>query len=336
MESVTLDAVDRGLAHALQIDGRAPFSRIASVLGVSDRTVARRYHRLRSAGALRVIGHPESRRMGMVFWLVRLRCVPDAAAAVAGALAERPDTSWVALAAGGTEITCVTRANAGPLRGSLLLPKLPRSSRITDVTAQCLLRPVAGLDGWRGRTSELDEEQQTALRRPRDRTDGTPPATADRVVADGDRRMLEVLAEDGRAPVGELAAATGWSESTVRRRLEELRAGGLLSFDVEIDPVLYGYTCEAMLWLAVAPARLNAVAEALSGHPEVAYAAATSGRDNLAAFLVCRDADALYDYLSVRIGALDGVLGAETTPLTRHVKRSGTSLFARSAGISRS
>ncbi|WP_280393334.1 AsnC family protein [Nocardia wallacei] len=28
--------------HALQVDGRAPFSRIADVLGVSDRTVARR------------------------------------------------------------------------------------------------------------------------------------------------------------------------------------------------------------------------------------------------------------------------------------------------------
>src|SRR3954447_5816865 len=39
------DELDRRLVHALQIDGRAPFSAIADVLGVSDRTVARRYAR---------------------------------------------------------------------------------------------------------------------------------------------------------------------------------------------------------------------------------------------------------------------------------------------------
>ncbi len=36
------DDLDRGLIHALHIDGRAPFSRIAAVLGVSAQTVARR------------------------------------------------------------------------------------------------------------------------------------------------------------------------------------------------------------------------------------------------------------------------------------------------------
>lgn len=48
MDSVTLDPVDLRLLHALQIDGRAAFSRIADVLGVSDRTVARRFGRLRA------------------------------------------------------------------------------------------------------------------------------------------------------------------------------------------------------------------------------------------------------------------------------------------------
>ncbi|MGW1076654.1 hypothetical protein [Streptomyces sp. NPDC002537] len=53
------------------------------------------------------------------------------------------------MASGGTEITCITRARAGAHRDSLLLPKLPRSSRITSVTAHCLLRPVAGTAGRR-------------------------------------------------------------------------------------------------------------------------------------------------------------------------------------------
>ncbi|MGW1076655.1 Lrp/AsnC family transcriptional regulator [Streptomyces sp. NPDC002537] len=113
---------------------------------------------------------------------------------------------------------------------------------------------------------------------------------------------MSALAGDGRAAVPELAAATGWSESTVRRRLAELRDSGALSFDVEIDPALYGFAFEAVLWLDVAPA-------APAGHPEVAYAAAVTGPSTMA-IVLCRDADAFYDYLAGRIGALPGVLGA--------------------------
>ncbi|KJY42684.1 hypothetical protein VR41_06710 [Streptomyces sp. NRRL B-1568] len=315
-EAVELDALDRQLLHALQIDGRVPFSRVAEVVGASDRTVARRYHRLRSAGVLRVVGLPDARKIGMADWFVRIRCTPDAAPAVAAALVEREDTSWVGLASGGTEITCVVRAQAGPVRGSLLLPKLPRTSRITAVTAQCLLRIVAGESGWPGRLAGLDPEQAAALARP------AGPGRAARLTA-ADRLLLPVLARDGRATAAELAAATGWSESTVRRRLEELRRSGLLYFDVDVDPLLYGFTCEAVLWLKVAPGELNGVAAALAGHPEVAFAAAVSGAANMLAYVVCRDADALYDYLATRIGALPGVREAETVPATRLVKRAG-------------
>ncbi|MGW1789194.1 Lrp/AsnC family transcriptional regulator [Streptomyces tubercidicus] len=50
--STGFDGLDHGLIHALQLDGRAPFSRIAAVLGISDQTVARRYTRRRTHGAL--------------------------------------------------------------------------------------------------------------------------------------------------------------------------------------------------------------------------------------------------------------------------------------------
>ena len=41
-ESHTLERTDRQILHALQIAPRAPFARIATVLGVSEQTVARR------------------------------------------------------------------------------------------------------------------------------------------------------------------------------------------------------------------------------------------------------------------------------------------------------
>ncbi|WP_043262913.1 AsnC family transcriptional regulator [Streptomyces sp. CT34] len=317
MESVVLDTLDRQLVHALRLDGRASFSRIADVIGTSDRTVARRYQRLREAQALRVVGLPDVRRTGMVEWFVRLACAPEAVLPVAQALAERTDTCWVGLSSGGTEITCVTQARQGSLNGSLLLPKLPKTSRLTAVKAQCRLRIVAGESGWRGSMSALDPRQTAALTRSVD----TSRALR---LTERDERLLRVLAQDGRAAVPQLAAATGWSESSVRRRMEELRYAGVLRFDVEMDPSLYGRPLETMLWLTVAPAELNRVSGTLAEHPEVAYAATTTGRSNVVAVLLCRDADDLYDYLATRVGTLAGVLGAETTPVTRHLKRVGT------------
>ncbi|MBN6058447.1 AsnC family transcriptional regulator [Nonomuraea sp. RK-328] len=323
VDPLTLDELDRQLVHALQIDGRAAFSHVAAVLGTSDRTIARRYRRLRSAGAVRVVGLPDGRHLGHVDWLVRLRCTPDAATAVAAALARRQDTSWVSLISGGTEITCITRTGGAAKDGELLLQKLPRTPRITAVTAHCLLRAVAGTGGWPGRTAALDPRQIDDLR--------PAPTSSSRSghdveLTDADDQLLAELAKDGRTSHPDLARATGWSETTVRRRLDLLRRTGILHFAVEADPSLFGHTAEAMLWLTIAPAALTTVTQALSTHPEIGFAAATTGPANVVAFVVCRDADALYDYLATRIGALDGVLQAETAPVVRRVKGAGTLL----------
>ena len=121
------DELDRQLLQALQLNGRAPFNRIAEVLGVSDQTIARRYSRLRSAGSLRVLGMTDPLVLGEVAWFVRVHCAPDAASPVAEALARRDDTSWVSLTSGGTEIVCVARAGADEDSNALLLQKLPHT-----------------------------------------------------------------------------------------------------------------------------------------------------------------------------------------------------------------
>ncbi|GAA4608053.1 Lrp/AsnC family transcriptional regulator [Actinoplanes octamycinicus] len=311
------------MAHALQVDGRVSFSRAAAVLGASDRTLARRYHRLRSAGALRVVGLPYAAALGHVDWLVRMRCTPDAAVPVATALARRADTSWVSIMSGGTEISCITRTRRPAEEGELLLQRLPRTSRITSVSAHCILRAVAGVNGWPGRTAALTPEQVAALH-PAPAT--PPPGRVTLTTADND--LLAMLAMDGRATYPALAAATGWSETTVRRRLEELRRTDILYFDVEIEPELFGYSAEAMLWLTVAPSALTEVTRALASHPQIAYATAVTGPAGIAASVICRNLDELYDYLANAVGALPGVASAETVPLVRRVKGAGTLLVA--------
>lgn len=321
MESITLDLTDRRLAHALQVNGRAPFSQIGEVLGVSDQTVARRYRRMRSAGVLRVVGGTNTSAFGLTQTFLRVRCTPDAASAVAEALGRREDTSWVHMLSGGTEIICLIRAWTPEERDALLLQKLPRTARVTEVTAHTAMHAfMGGQRGWRGLTVLSSEEVERLNPSP------VPAITRSVTLEPGDRALLEALARDGRTGYAELAAATGWSESTARRRLETLTAAGALYWDLDVSARTLGYQAESRLWLSVAPSHLEAVGRTMAEHDEVAYCGATTGRSNLMAAVICRDAEDLYRYLTERVGALDGVRDVETAPVIRTVKRAGAML----------
>ncbi|WIX85484.1 AsnC family transcriptional regulator [Amycolatopsis sp. DG1A-15b] len=308
----TLDAVDRALIHALHLDGRAPFTKIGDVLGVSTQTVARRYRRLRAEASLRVVGLPDPQRAGQAEWMVRLTATPHTAQDLAQALARRADTAWIKLMSGGTEI-CVNVHTPAASDHALLLRDIPRTASITAVSAHQLLhRYFGGPTAWLGRANALDAAQIAAL---------TPvhagpgkPLTAD------DDALMAALQRDGRAGLAELATATGWSAATVARRLADLQAGGTMFFDLEIAPEPLGATTQALLWMAVAPAKLDRVARTLATHPELALVAATTGPANLVAQALCPDAAALHHYLTHRLGALDAIRTLETAPVLRTVK----------------
>ncbi|MFD7263056.1 Lrp/AsnC family transcriptional regulator [Streptomyces sp. NPDC059874] len=313
-----LDALDRSLVQALTVDGRAPFSKLAEVLDVSDQTVVRRYRRLRTAGLVRVVGLPQGSRVGLFESWLRVQCAPDAALPVAEALARRPDIAWVTLNSGGTEIHCMTRSRTHKDRDTLLLDKLPRTRRVTGISAHTILRKFfGGPDAWVG-LDVLRPDQIAALERP-----PVEPAPDRYAMDEAELALLAVLSRDGRAGYPELARATGLSESTARRRVERLRDLGAVFFDVEFVPALFGYEAEATLVLTVPPARLAEVGAALASHREVAFAAAVTGAASLMAVVVCRDTDALYTYLTERIGAVDGVGQVELIPTLRSVKRAG-------------
>ncbi|WP_170994413.1 AsnC family transcriptional regulator [Streptomyces sp. BPSDS2] len=364
-ETVTLDALDRRLIHALQLDGRLPFSRIAAAVGVPERTVARRYHRLRSRPALRVVGLVDGGRTGMLDWIVRVRCAPEALETLAVQLARRDDTSWIAPMVGGTELTCMIRTQQpGDDGRRSFFEQLARTAGVREVDAACVLRPVAGVGGWAGRLDALDEAEQRLLRPPRPGSvpptgsaeagsaeavaasavagsaeAGSAEAVAASAVAGSaeaartpalsaaDNALLRALSQDARADLGRLAAATGWSESTVRRRIGQLRDSGVLVFEVEIDPALFGYPIEALLWLDVPPAGLRAVADALAGHPQVAFAALTTGPSSVFAMVECRSVSGLHAYVTDELAALPGITGIESAVTQRRTKRAGPLLI---------
>jgi len=319
-----VDDLDRQLAHCLSVSPRATFSQIAAVLGVSDQTVARRYRRLRSTGLLHVVGLENRKKSGSLGWFLRLRCVPGAGSGIGAALARRPDTAWVQLLSGDTEVLCSLRSDAreGP---DSLLAKLPRGGRVVEVSAHSLLHMFTVIPGGLGFLAVLPPEQVAPLR--------SPPASdpADRSngpLSEADRALLGPLGVDGRMSHADLAAATGWSESSVRRRLEQLAGSGRMYFHLQLDLPAFGFRSAAWLWLSVPPSELQAVGKALAGFPEVAYAAACTGPANLAACVICHSDQELYQFLTDKVGGIEVIDRIETSPIIRTLKQASVMLTA--------
>ncbi|MFF8914772.1 Lrp/AsnC family transcriptional regulator [Streptomyces sp. NPDC015032] len=317
-----MESIDLQLIHALKIDGRAPLRRIASVLGVSDQMVARRYAGLCETAGLRVVGRLNPRPVGESVWALRLQCVPSASLGLARALARREDTRWVKLASGGTEVICHLAVHNDLDRDTLLMNQIPASRGVTSVAAHRLLRLFkGGPTTWDGPASVLSQEQKDAL------VPAYPPPDAQAPPVDLthlDRILLAALARDGRASYAALAVEARCHESTVRRGIAHLRSAGALFFVLDVDERTLGNPAGTALWMSVRPARLAATGAALALHSEVAYAAATTGRTNLLATVLCQDDEHLYDYLADRIGTLPGIDTVETAPIVRTLKRTGS------------
>ena len=318
-ESITVDGLDRQLLQALQVAARAPFSRLADVLGSSEQTIARRYRRLTEAGVMRVLVLPTT--PPGLDWYVRIGVRPGAGSRLAEALAARSDVSWVSITSGGAEIVCVSRPASPEQRDALLLERLPRTNAVTRVEALAILHDFTGSarTEWSAFAEPLAPEQIEALERERagagDNGDGA--ATTE----PGDAELLELLGEDGRATYAQLAAATGIPASRVARRVEALLTSGAAELDVELAIELLGFSATAVLWLTVAPSALESVGQQVAALPSTAFAAAVSGPANLIASVACRDTAELYSYISREIGRIAAIRNAEVSPVIRRLKQ---------------
>jgi DNA-binding Lrp family transcriptional regulator len=329
-ESVDLPPEDVQIVRALQIAPRASFASIAAVLGLTESAVARRYRRMRADGIVRVAGIVDPGALGQSKWLVRLRCRPGSAAAIADALAKREDVSWVALCAAGSEISCAVRSRTADDRDDLLGHQLPRTAAVLDINAAAMLRQFVGGRGhyWAALSGTLTPEQESALG-----SEGASPFVEGPIVArhpvqltPEDEKLLEVLAQDGRAGLVDLAAAAGLTPGRATRRLQNLIDRRVVHIDVEMTSAALNLRARANLWLKVHPAAVKSVGRTLAQQPEIGFAAALSGTHSVHAVAAGRDLDHLFEFTSERIGALPGVQDLEISPVLRHVKQAGTLL----------
>lgn len=309
----SLDELDRLIVAALQVNGRATWQQISSVVEASESTVSRRANRLLRDGVVRVSAVPDPTRCGLgTPVLMQVTCAVGATRSVARAMAMRSDVRFVALLTGTYDLVLEVVVGSRAHLAEVLVDELRSVPGLSGTTTETIVRNFKTSYDW---SRELLGDAARTIEPP-------PAKTLASVSLDvTDVQLVQILVEDGRTPVAELAGRLGLSESAVRRRIEHLTSNGALWFATFVDPQVMGYETELFLWLDVDFAKLDEIAGSLSALPEVRYISGTAGYSDLVCELVLRDLDHLYDFTTRVLGSMSGIRQVEMGQELQILKR---------------
>ena len=111
---------------------------------------------------------------------------------------------------------------------------------------------------------------------------------------DVDKRILELLSNDGRMSVKDLAQHVGLSAPSTSERIKRLEERGVIrGFAVEIDPASIGFTLQAIIRVRPLPGKLHVVQRLIEAIPEISECDKVTGDDCFIARLHVRSIEEL-------------------------------------------
>ena len=144
------------------------------------------------------------------------------------------------------------------------------------------------------------------------------------VLDDIDHRLLELLVEDGRAPVAGLAKRLGLARSTIQQRLARLEATGIISgYTVRLG-VTRPTGMAAYVHVTIDSKYGTRITDELAALTAIRELHTVSGDADLLALVQARSPEALDEVLD-RIGRIPGVVRTSTSVvLSTKVRRPAT------------
>ena len=267
------DDLDYQIVHALQVAPRAPWGVVGDVVGVSAATAARRWERLVDSGLAWIVTYP-----GAAY--LNTRC----SAFVEVQASSRREELVEHLAADRHVATIQRTAGDGDLLLTVMVPDLgflgdwvqhlAETEGVARTRTRVVMRVFGESERWRVHTLSDADESVLGEYRPEHRPLVHGPDEMD-------LRLISALAEDGRRSAVDLAAASGLSAPTVRRRLTALVAERVLSIRCEVAHVISGWPVTANVWARASSRSISALVDALDDLPQVRVCCEVTGTANI-------------------------------------------------------
>lgn len=260
---------DQKIIESLHIDARASWQKIATALGLHERSVARRAQALLASGALRIRAITIPARGAIVLG----NCGLGQARMASKALCARPETMWAHITTGTYDLIADV-AISPEQEVDFYLDEIPALAGLAQAQTLPVLEYLRTARNWRPGILSTAERSRMLV---------GVPAPVDLHVGPGvdldqrDLALLAALREDGRRTFEELGRIIGISDVTARRRVEALRASGILQLRAVFDPGLIGKDAEYILVCRTHPSQVAALSAELRADDSIKYAVRIAG-----------------------------------------------------------
>jgi Lrp/AsnC family transcriptional regulator, leucine-responsive regulatory protein len=143
-----------------------------------------------------------------------------------------------------------------------------------------------------------------------------------------DRKILQLLTENGRLSYAEIGKRLNLSRVSVRERVNQLIESGVIErFSVVINSEKFGKKVSAFFEVDCEPAYLVKVAQTLADNPSVASCYQMTGPSTLHMHVLVEDFAALEKFVNNELYSLEGITRVESHILLRRFKsRNGLKL----------
>lgn len=135
-----------------------------------------------------------------------------------------------------------------------------------------------------------------------------------------DRKILELIQEDGRMSYAEIARHTHLSRVAVRDRVKSLVDRGIINrFTVQLSADAVGYSVPVFLKVSTLPSHYESVVFKLKNHNNLTQVFALTGEEGIHAMGIFRGLEDLNQFLR-EVGKLPGVIQLETNLILDYQK----------------
>ena len=289
---------DRAIVVELQEDGRRSFANIARSLGMAEKTVRLRVRHLLDAGIIQIGAVTDPAALGY------------RAAALLGITTDTAHApSSVALEL--LKIEAVDYVVVATGRYGLFAEIFCRDREALQATIENEVGAVPGI-----RTIEsypyLSLHYQLARFEAARAKEAEGSGVRPRELSETDRRIVQALSLDGRAPLQGIADRLEISETQVRNRMNEMIADGVMHVMAIVNPMSMAYGTVAWVALRIGGGHKVAdVAATLADMARITYVAITAGRFDIFAEIACTSEAELLAVMDEDIRLLPGVATAE-------------------------
>lgn len=144
--------------------------------------------------------------------------------------------------------------------------------------------------------------------------DESPQLAPIRVVDETDRRLIEVLRDDGRLSVSELAERASVSRANAYQRLGRLVEDRVIRrFTAEVDHRALGHTITALILMDIDQHAWRAVENEVMELPGVEFVALTTGTFDVVVLVRAPNMETLRDVVLERLQSMPAVRSTQTS-----------------------